>query len=211
MAESLILQILTGDQPEEVKERLAKQRKILQNKLRRQANDTLRKKENAKRRKKYKEDPEFRARIKQYRKEWWERKTEEEKKEIHYRAKLAKLERNSRLPPEEVEARYREQVERKKKKYQTDHEYREMLKAKERERRANMSKEERSRIYQKRKENEALLPPAERERRAKLKVERCRRYREKKKLQSISNGKGTDDGTRTKHNGSSLHCGEASQ
>lgn len=211
MAESLLLQILTGDQPEEVKEKITKQRKLLQNKLRRQVSDTIRKKENAKRRKKYKEDPEFRARISQYRKEWWARKTEEEKREIHYRAKLAKLERDNRLPTEEVEARYREQVEKRRRKYQTDQEYREMLKAKDRERRANMSKEERSRIYQRRKENEALLPPAERERRARLRAERCRRYREKKKLQSISNGKGTYDGTRTEHNGSSLHCGEAAE
>ena len=138
MEENPILQILTGALPAEVKARIDKQKKILQNKIRRQADDVHRKKENARRRKKYKDDPEYRAKISEARKRWWARKTDEEKAEIIFRAKVARMARVEQLPPEQVEARYQAQLAQKKRKYQEDAEHRELLKEKDRARRARV-------------------------------------------------------------------------
>jgi len=199
--ENPILQILTGALPVEVKARIDKQKKILQNKIRRQADDAHRKKENARRRKKYKDDPEYRAKISEARKRWWARKTDEEKAEIIFRAKVARMARVEQLPPEQVEARYQAQLAQKKRKYQENAEHRELLKEKDRARRASMSKEERQREYRKRKETEAALPETEKARRRELRKARLKRYRENKKLKLIANRQGELDGTREEHSG----------
>lgn len=195
---SLILQILHAEQPEEVKERIHKQVKALRDKARRES-PRVRAKTNAARRKKYQEDEAHREKIKAYRKAWWASKTEEERKEIYAKAKIHRIAGEARRDPAELERRDALALQRRKEKYKNDPVYREARKASQRERSMAHSEERRAEERQRRKNIMATISEEEYERRRALARERCRRYRAKKKMKSIANGKGDNDGDQQKH------------
>lgn len=199
MADSLLVQLLLGEVPEEIKERTKHQRKVYQNKIRRAVSETYRKRVNARRREQYKKDPEFRAKISEYRKKWWASKTEEERQELYFRAKLNRIARQQTTPEAVIEKRMAKDRQRKANKYKKDPSYREAVRAKERERRANMTDEDRKRERERAKATFDSLSPEEKARRNELARERCRRHRAKKKMQSISNDQGQDHGSRQEH------------
>ena len=208
MADSLLVQLLLGEVPEEVKERTKHQRKVYQNKIRREVSETYRKRINARRRDQYKKDPEFRAKISEYRKKWWASKTEEERQELYFRAKLNRIARQQSTPEEILAERMARERERKSDKYKKDPEYKATVRARERERRANMTDEDRKRQRERAKATFDSLSPEEKARRYELARERCRRHRAKKKMQSISNDQGQDHGSQQEHSCLSSDVGD---
>ena len=209
MAESLLVQLLLGEVPEEVKALIKKQRKAYQTRLRREVSETYRKRMNAARRQQYKTDEEFRNRIRTYRKKWWDSKTPEERREIYAKAKLNRLARAQSDTDEKVRARTEKERLRKRQKRASDPAYKEEEKNRQRARRANMSEEDKRLKRNREKAIMESLPTEERERRIQLARERNRRHREKKKMQSISNDQGQDHGTRKKHSRISPAVGDA--
>jgi hypothetical protein len=184
----MALSTLTAELPEEVAKRIKRQTRQLQNTIRLQYDTKAAKRVAAAKRKRYREDPEYRARVVEHHRKWWASKTPEEKAEYRARWKLNKYLREQNV--EYLEKKRAQDRERKRETYARNEEVRERLKARARAFHAGKTEAQRKEDYRKRKERLATLPAEEYERRKALQAERCRQYRLRKKqaqMQLISN------------------------